>query len=231
MKKRVKKKDDHVSEEVDIMEEETPLQDEPPADADDEDAPPHDDIPYAEISDAEEDAPGTGESALGAVERERDDLKDQLLRARAEFDNYRKRMARESDQQRKTAAQGLMRSLLPIVDNLERALGHANDANDGFVKGVEMIVKQFADVLAAQGLEVIPAVGEAFDPNIHEALTHMPSDQYPVDTVMEEFQRGYRIGDFVLRPSQVVVSSGAPQAPVAEEPDGGGVASESEAAE
>lgn len=176
-------------------------------------------IPEAAVSDAEDGEGLTPEQeALEALEQERDDLKDQLLRARAEFDNYRKRMARESDQLRKTAAQGLMRGLLPIVDNLERALSHVEDKSDGFTQGVEMIVKQFADVLAGQGLEPIPSVGERFDPNIHEALTHQPSNQYPADHVMEEFQRGYRLGEFVLRPSQVVVSSGAP-AP-APEPDG-----------
>jgi len=156
------------------------------------------------------------EAELAALREERDDFKDQALRARAEFDNYRKRMARESERIRKTAAEGLMRSLLPILDNLERALSHVEDKSDGLALGVEMVVKQFADVLGGQGLEPIPAKGEPFDPNVHEALTHQPSDEYPADTVMEEFQRGYRLGDFVLRPTQVVVSSG-PAAQVAGE--------------
>lgn len=148
------------------------------------------------------------EAELAALREERDELKEQALRARAEFENYRKRMMRESERIRKTAAEGLMRALLPIVDNLERALSHVEDKSDGLAQGVEMIVKQFADVLSGQGLELIPAKGEPFDPNIHEALTHQPSDEFPADTVMEEFQRGYRVGDFILRPSQVVVSSG-----------------------
>lgn len=161
-----------------------------------------------EVDVLEEEALDPVEAELMALRDERDDLKEQALRARAEFENYRKRMARESERIRKTAAEGLMRDLLPIVDNLERALSHVEDKSDGLAQGVEMIVKQFADVLSAKGLEVIPAKGEPFDPNIHEALTHQPSDEFPADTVMEEFQRGYRLGDYVLRPTQVVVSSG-----------------------
>lgn len=174
-------------------------------------------IPEALISEPEAAEQGPDDSALAALQAERDALQDQLLRARAEFDNYRKRMLREGEQLRKTAAQGLMRDLLPIVDNLERALGHVEDKTDSLALGVEMILKQFANVLSNQGLEAIPAKGEPFDPNIHEALTHQPSSEYPADTVMEEFQRGYRLGDFVLRPTQVVVSSGPPAAAEAPE--------------
>lgn len=209
MKKRPKKRDDALNEEAEIVVE--PLGDDESSWPPEGEGTPGDngDIPEASISEAEG---GAGlspeEAALEALEQERDELRDQLLRARAEFDNYRKRMLREGEQLRKTAAQGLMRGLLPIVDNLERALSHVEDRSDGFTQGVEMIVKQFADVLAGQGLEPIPAVGMPFDPNIHEALTHQPSPDFPADTVMEEFQRGYRLGDFVLRPSQVVVSSG-----------------------
>lgn len=211
MKKRNKKKDGHLNEEVEMVAEQAPDDGHAPEAEAAGDQDENSDIPEAAVSDAEESVALSPEAAaLEALEQERDDLKDQVLRARAEFDNYRKRMLREGEQLRKTAAQGLMRSLLPIVDNLERALGHVEDKSDSFTQGIEMIAKQFEDVLAGQGLELISSVGEPFDPNIHEALTHQPSEQYPADTVMEEFQRGYRLGDFVLRPSQVVVSSGAP---------------------
>lgn len=195
------------TEEIDASEE-TPVNEESSEDVLDD--------PLADVGDVEvmeEEEPDPVAAELAALQDERDELKEQALRARAEFENYRKRMARESERIRKTAAEGLMRDLLPIVDNLERALSHVEDKSDGLAQGVEMIVKQFADVLSAKGLEVIPAKGEAFDPNIHEALTHQPSDEFPADTVMEEFQRGYRLGDYVLRPTQVVVSSGPAETP------------------
>ena len=170
-------------------------------------------------SDAGE-APQDGETAetppdaAGQLEErtaERDDLKEQLLRARAEFDNYRKRMARETERIRKTAAEDLIRNLLPAVDNLERAFDHADGPAEGFAAGVAMVLKQIVDALAAQGLEPIPALGEPFDPNVHEAMSHLPSEEHPADAVMQEFERGYRLGGMVLRPSKVVVSSGPPQ--------------------
>lgn len=210
----MKKKDKHVNQDADMVEEIAPgsAEGESGVDVESDFTEEQDDIPEAAISDLEEESGNPLEFALAALAQERDEFKDQALRARAEFDNYRKRMARESDTVRKTAAQGLVRSLLPIVDNLERALNHVEDRGGGLAQGVEMILRQFADVLSAQGLEPIPAKGEPFDPNIHEALTHQPSEEFPADTVMEEFQRGYRLGDYVLRPSQVVVSSGQPAA-------------------
>ncbi len=208
MTKNKHKDEPMTNEEVENIEEaDTPV--DAPSDVD-----PTEDVADDQLADVgevdvlEEEALDPVEAELVALREERDELKEQALRARAEFENYRKRMARESDRIRKTAAEGLMRDLLPIVDNLERALSHVEDKSDGLAQGVEMIVKQFADVLSAKGLEVIPAKGEPFDPNIHEALTHQPSDEFPADTVMEEFQRGYRLGDYVLRPTQVVVSSG-----------------------
>ncbi len=144
------------------------------------------------------------------------DLKDQLLRARAEFDNYRKRMARERERIRKTAAEELIVGLLPVVDNLERALEHTDEDSAGVTEGVELVVNQFRDVLHAQGVETIPAAGEAFDPKVHEALSHQPSEEYAADLVMQEFQRGYRIDDYIVRPAKVVVSSG-PSEPAPEE--------------
>jgi len=152
------------------------------------------------------------ERLLADALAECEQLRLQLLRARADFDNYRKRMAREAEQTRKKAAENLIRELLPVVDNLERALDHAEDRGSGLAQGVDMVLKQFAAVLQSKGLDPIPAAGEPFDPNVHEALAHQPSEEIDADTVIEEYQRGYRLGDFVLRPSKVVVSSGpAPQ--------------------
>lgn len=147
---------------------------------------------------------------LAVCAAERDGFKDQLLRARAEFDNYRKRIARESEQARLAAAQGLIRDLLPVADNLDRALEHAGAEDDGLAGGVRMILRQFQDILAARGLSPIPALGEAFDPNIHEGLAILPSEEHAMGMVMSEFERGYTLGGMVLRPAKVVVSSGPP---------------------
>jgi molecular chaperone GrpE len=136
-------------------------------------------------------------------------LKDQLLRVRADFDNYRKRMLREMNQIRQTASANLIRALLPALDNLERALAHAS-AEEGFVEGVGMVYKQFQEVLASEGLEPLPALHEIFDPNVHDALATMPSESVEAGRIMEEYERGYRLRDTVLRPARVVVSSGSP---------------------
>lgn len=159
-------------------------------------------------SEADQSAAETDE-ALSNLAAELDEARDQMLRLRAEFDNYRKRTAREAERVRKTAAEGLLRELLPVVDNLERAFEHVEDKSDGLAQGVEMVLKQLCGVLSAHGAEPIPALGEAFDPNVHEALSHLPSGEYAADVVMQEFERGYRVGDYVLRPAKVVVSSGS----------------------
>jgi len=161
-----------------------------------------------EVLEVLEAAEPTLEEALEQVTAEREDAKDQVLRARAEFDNYRKRMAREMERVRKTAAESLLRDCLPVVDNLERALSHVEGDTGGLSEGVAMVVKQLCDILVAHGVEPIASLGEPFDPQIHEALSHQPSEEYEPDVVMEEFARGYRLKDFVLRPGKVVVSSG-----------------------
>ena len=134
-------------------------------------------------------------------------LKDQQLRLRAEFDNYRKRMLRELDQARFSATANLIRLLLPVVDNLERALAHAAE-EDGLAVGVRMVHKQLADLFAAEGLVPIEARGQVFDPNLHDALSMTPSEEVEAGIVLEEFERGYKLKDQVLRPAKVIVSAG-----------------------
>lgn len=173
--------------------------------------------------DAQSDA--VPEDPIMVLTDERDALRDQCLRLRAEFDNFRKRMARETDRIRKTAAAGLAADLLPVLDNLGRALETmacpsdlvAGSVQEGMISGVRMVAEQFASVLSAHGVEVIPAVGEPFDPNVHEALARVLSEDIPSGHVAQEYLKGYRMGDFVLRASKVVVSMGpaAPQ-PMAE---------------
>ena len=137
-------------------------------------------------------------------------LKDQLLRVRADFDNYRKRMLKEMSQVRQTASVNLIRALLPAMDNLERALAHAS-AEEGFVEGVGMVYKQLQEILANEGLEPVPALHEPFDPNVHDALATAPSPDVESGRIVEEFERGYRIRDMVLRPAKVIVSTGIPE--------------------
>lgn len=176
------------------------------------------------ISEATE--PAEAEEVSGEVDpvqaltQECESLRDQLLRQRAEFDNYRKRMARDTEQIRKTASENLVRDILPVLDNLERALQHAEDPNGALAQGVGMVLKQLCDALAAKGLEPIASVGETFDPNVHEALAQQPSEDTPADVVLNEFERGYRLGGLVIRPAKVVISSGSAQSGAAGQSDG-----------
>lgn len=144
------------------------------------------------------------------VVRERAALADQLLRMRAEFDNYRKRMARDADRVRQQAAESLIRHLLPVVDHLELAMKHRDGGPDALAEGVGMVLRQFHDVLARNGVEPITSAGEAFNPEVHEAVTQREHDEIPAHSVIEEYQKGYRLGQLVLRPAKVVVSTGAP---------------------
>ena len=155
-----------------------------------------------------------GDDPLAAALAERDALRDNWLRAQAELENYRKRVQREADEARRYQAQPLARDVLPVLDNLRRAITAAEEGGDtaGLVEGVRLVLKQLEDALARHGVQPIEAVGQPFDPHLHEALQQVPSHDQPALNVVQEFQRGYRLHDRVLRPSQVVVSSGPPAA-------------------
>ena len=157
-----------------------------------------------------EEAPAQAEETGPPLLKELDEANDLLLRARAEFDNYRKRVARDTERIRKTAAATLIADLLPALDNLELALQHADGTPDGLFEGVKMVQKQFKQTLEQNGLKPIAAMDEKFDPRVHEAVAHVPSSEETKDRVLEEFQRGYTLGDQVLRPSKVVVGAGPP---------------------
>ena len=145
---------------------------------------------------------------LELLSKEMEGLRDQLLRSRADFDNYRKRMARDQERIRKTAAEKLIQDILPILDHLEMALQHIEDETDGLAQGVSMVQKQFSDVLQGHGLSPIEAEGKPFDPNVHEALQQVPHEEIPADHVAQEFQKGYLLGETVIRPTKVIVSTG-----------------------
>ena len=145
---------------------------------------------------------------LEEVRRERDALQDRLLRTAAEFDNYRKRMDRERRDLAEYTAGEAIKDLLPIIDNLERAL-QASALDDPLRKGVELIHKQMLEILRRRGVTPIEALGADFDPNVHEAVTQEESAQHREGEVMEELQRGYKVGDRLLRPAMVKVATRA----------------------
>lgn len=147
---------------------------------------------------------------LADVTAERDKLRDQLLRTVAEMENVRKRLQRERDEERRYAALPVVRDLLPAIDNLQRALaaGEQDRPDDPLLAGVKMVLKQVEEVLSRHQIEPIPAVGQPFDPHLHEALQQVPSPDVPPMTVVRELERGFKIHDRVLRPSKVMVSGG-----------------------
>jgi len=129
-----------------------------------------------------------------------------LARLQADFENYRRRTAREKEELVKFATEQLVVSLLPVIDNFERALASGCENPDKLLEGVEMIYRQLFDLLAAEGLVPIPAVGERFDPARHEAVSQVESSEHVDDTILEEFRRGYYLKDKVIRPSMVKVA-------------------------
>jgi len=148
------------------------------------------------------------EAELKKLRDERDALFDRLARLQAEFDNYRKRSARESADFREYAVADAARLLLPIVDNLSLALKNTATP-DEFHKGVELIYKQLQEALQKLNIQRIPAQGQAFDPRVHEAIEMVESDQVPDHHVLEELQPGYKIKDRLLRPAMVRVAKKA----------------------
>jgi molecular chaperone GrpE len=142
-----------------------------------------------------------------AVRRERDEFRDLLLRKTAEFDNFRKRVDRERRDQAAAGVADLLEALLPIVDDLERALGAGDTpSTDAYRAGVEIIHRQMLELLARRGVKPIGAVGADFDPRFHQAVLTEDSPGHRDGEVIEEFRRGYVLGDRLLRPAMVKVA-------------------------
>ena len=171
------------------------------------------------MDDERKESTKSGDGAAGAVtgaadpdelQRERDEYRDLLLRKTAEFDNYRKRIDRERQSTAEAAAADLLGDLLPLVDDLERALGvEANAAGaDAYRRGVELIHRQLLDTLRKRGVRPIDALGGDFDPHFHQAVSYEPAEGRREGEVIEEFRRGYLLGDRLLRPSMVKVAKG-----------------------
>ena len=156
-------------------------------------------------------APGPDDTTdvvdVDALKSERDALQDRLLRTAAEFDNYRKRIDRERREQADSAATSLLTEILPVVDNLERALlAPATPESARYRAGVELIHRQMPDLLRKRGVTTIEALGTDFDPRIHQAVSQETSETHRDGEVMEEMQRGYMLGDRLLRAAMVKVA-------------------------
>lgn len=144
------------------------------------------------------------------VLRERDGYLDALQRMKADFDNFRKRMERERVHHRASAAREVVVTVLPVLDNLERAVGAISQQDAALSEGVEMVRGQLAAVLGGHGLAEIECVGAPFDPAVHEAIASVPSADHPEGTVIEVVQKGYRAGDDLVRAAKVVVAAAPP---------------------
>lgn len=166
----------------------------------------------SEASEAET-AAGAAESApppspLEEARQEAAKFKDQLLRTAADFDNFRKRARKDQIEAEKKGREDILKELLPVFDNLERAVTHAETATDvqSVVEGIRMVTRQFSDTLGKIGIERIVSVGLPFDPALHEAIQQLESTEYPPGTVAAEIQGGYRTQDRLIRPALVVVA-------------------------
>lgn len=151
-------------------------------------------------------------SQIHGLEEELGQMKDRALRVQAELENYRKRVARESADQRRYADLPLLREILPVLDNMQRAIEAAEKSGEapGLLEGFKMVVQQFQTVLERHHCTAIKALHEPFDPNLHEAISQQPTADYAPNTVVYVVQTGYLLHDRVVRPSQVIVSAPVP---------------------
>lgn len=168
------------------------------------------------LEDAPQDVPGEdgpadaddAEARVQALEQEKSELSDRLLRTMAEFDNYRKRVAREKEGLVKYGIERVAAEILPVVDNFERALEQSRQSADvgPVVEGLEMILKQLLGALEKFEITPFNSIGEQFDPGVHEAMAQQEHPDHDDNTVIEQFQKGYMLGGKLLRPARVVVS-------------------------
>ena len=167
-------------------------------------------LPAADGTDEESGSPSQAAKSesteLQKLKAERDALVDRLARSQAEFDNARKRAAKEQQDFRDYALADTVKTLLPVMDSFERALLTSVNEKSEIRNGVELIYKQLQDALIKIGLRPIPAKGEPFDPHLHEAIEMVDTTQAPDHQVLDEFQRGYKLKDRLLRPAMVRVA-------------------------
>lgn len=134
--------------------------------------------------------------------------RDLYLRDRAELENFKKRMQRERADLLRFATEPLLRDLLPVIDNLERALKHAGTGSEVLAEGVRLVLKSFVETLDRHGVRRVEALGAPFDPAVHEAIAHIESEEHPAAHVAEQHQIGYRLHERLIRPAMVSVSKG-----------------------
>ena len=164
----------------------------------------------AEPADGAAPSAGAGPSVpdpLAEAERQRDEYLALAQRTQADFDNFRKRAAREAAASGARAKAGLARELLPVVDNLERALATAGEADEGFAQGVRLVHAELVGALERSGIAAFEPAGERFDPQVHEAISTRPADGADPGVVVDVVEKGYRLDETVLRPARVVVSA------------------------
>jgi len=170
------------------------------------------------------------EEKLASAKKDTANTKERMLRVAADFENFRRRSVRELDETRARAKMDAVKELLPVFDNLERAIGHADGSDPtSIADGIRMVIKQFVDTLGKLGMERIDAVGKSFDPNLHESIQFEHSEEHAAGIVVSEFHAGYKQGDKLLRPALVVVSRG-PKPPEEASAEEASKAAEGEAA-
>lgn len=168
---------------------------------------PNDNTPEAGDGRPDEATGGQGEAArIAELEAELAQLRDERLRERAEIENQRRRLARDLEQARKFANERLLGDLLPVLDSLEQGLSAEGD-NERLRTGVELTLKQLLKVVAENGLSTVDPTGQTFDPDSHQAMSMVPANDHPANTVVQVYQKGYRLNDRLLRPAMVVVAS------------------------
>jgi molecular chaperone GrpE len=178
----------------------------------------------AAAAEVDEQVEETIEEALARAEAKAAETWDRFVRLQAEWDNFRKRSAAERDAERIRANERLATNLLPVVDDLERALAHASETTDlnAFVEGIAAVKGKLVSVLEKEQVKAIDPVGEPFDALRHQAIGRKDDPQVPDETVADVFQKGYEMGGKVIRPAMVVVTTGGPVREKEPEPEGDG---------
>jgi molecular chaperone GrpE len=213
------------------MNEEVPVSDQPSQDATDEpesglvvevDPPANQSAAAGSAAPSDDRAAGL-EAALGKSEQERKDNWDKYVRAVADLENHRRRTKRDLDDAKAEARTKVLKEMLPVIDNLERAVQHGTGDGDAVLEGVRLVLRQFTTALERCEVTAVEAEGKAFDPTLHEAIGQQESDQ-PAGTVISVLQKGYKLADRLLRPSLVVVAR--PRAAAPGSADGGAASGE-----